>query len=960
MSVFLRMKLERGRSFMTYGKARDFRVEEEIRVFLQKLISINNPDEAINAVIKYIGEKYSGDRVYIFELQPIARVSNTYEYCAEGVVPQVHLLQNEPAETLLPWWEIFEAEKILIIHDLEDIREIHPHIYASLKIQDIRSLIAAPIRMNERVIGFIGVDNPRIGDVETYGSFLMLAGHFLSFALERRNLYNELNFQSSHDQLTGAYNRYEYRNIVSQRKNYKSVGVVYCDISGLKKTNDNMGHEEGDRLIIECYHTLKTIFAEHGIYRIGGDEFVVICMDSPKTEFESLLYELKVLNREIKNVMSIGSSWSEGDQCNLQWNILKAEEKMYEDKAHYYDQMNPISKLARENALQDPYRHFFDGASCDRLLSALMSKSSFDAEWFFRSVEMTDYYPYFGDLQANLFYIGDAMKEVFGFQNNVVSDLFGIWETRISNELDLEMFREDIQSIMSKKKNMHDLRYRVRDKDGNEILVHCKGIIKWNEDQTVPLLFSGVLSRQEQNLILDPITNFPGEYAAAIKLRELQQKQSAITIIGFSLNNFKEINEIKGRQLTDVFLSEIAGRLTKRFENRLLFYRLDGMRFAAFVLPGVDEKFEDLIRELRNTIRSIYYSNNIIVRVPCSFGVIFEDEQNLKPNDALVSITALLSAAKNSPEKDYIVNSSESIHLHKSRSHMIMELSKKVINGFEDFRIVIQPTIGTDDKKIFSAEVLLRWKYEGKDVSPDIIIPILENNRLILPVGRWVFEQAVRTCKRITTFLPEFQVSVNVSYYQIYDEDFLDFIQKTLEKYQLAGERIILEITETHYDEAPKKVYEFLKSCRRLGIHVAIDDFGNAYSSLAFLLKYPAEIVKLDRSLIHEMATSEGNINFMTSIVFACHQFGKKVCAEGVETKEKLLMVVGAGCDIVQGYFFYEPMELSEFYSILPTVKGKEICKGGELCEKEEGNEEKPEQKGEIRLKKREKILRGI
>ena len=406
--------------------------------------------------------------------------------------------------------------------------------------------------------------------------------------------------------------------------------------------------------------------------------------------------------------------------------------------------------------------------------------------------------------------------------------------------------------------------------------------------------------------------------------------------------------------------SEIAGRLTKRFENRLLFYRLDGMRFAAFVLPGVDEKFEDLIRELRNTIRSIYYSNNIIVRVPCSFGVIFEDEQNLKPNDALVSITALLSAAKNSPEKDYIVNSSESIHLHKSRSHMIMELSKKVINGFEDFRIVIQPTIGTDDKKIFSAEVLLRWKYEGKDVSPDIIIPILENNRLILPVGRWVFEQAVRTCKRITTFLPEFQVSVNVSYYQIYDEDFLDFIQKTLEKYQLAGERIILEITETHYDEAPKKVYEFLKSCRRLGIHVAIDDFGNAYSSLAFLLKYPAEIVKLDRSLIHEMATSEGNINFMTSIVFACHQFGKKVCAEGVETKEKLLMVVGAGCDIVQGYFFYEPMELSEFYSILPTVKGKEICKGGELCEKEEGNEEKPEQKGEIRLKKREKILRGI
>ncbi len=917
---------------MIVENTKAYKMEEEIRIFLQKLISINNPDEAINEVIKDLCEKYLADRVYIFETHPVALISNTYEYCAEGVSEQIHLLQNEPVETLKSWWDVFESERSLIIEEVEAIRETYPYIYSLLKVQDIHSLVAAPIRIDDEIIGFIGVDNPRIYDLEEYCSFLMLVGHFLSFALERRDLYRELSFQCAHDQLTGAYNRYAYRNTISEPKPHSSLGVVYCDITGLKKTNDNMGHEEGDRLIIECHNALQSVFRNHSIYRIGGDEFVVICLNCSEEEFEELIENLREVNRSLTSMMSIGSSWCGGGDCNLQWSILKAEELMYKDKANYYERINSISKFAREHSIQNSYRTLVDEASKDRILASFISKSNFDAEWFFRSVEMADYYPYFGDLQANLFYISDAMREVFGFQNNVVSDLFGVWESRISNEHDLELFREDIQNIMTQKKDTHDLRYRVKDRDGNEIWIHCKGVVKWNKDRTVPLFFSGGVSRQEQNFVLDPITNFPGEYAAAIRLRELQEKHNTITIIGFSLNNFKEINEIKGRQLTDVFLREIARVLTRRFDNRLLFYRLDGMRFAAFVLPNVNEKFEDLIREIRETITTAYHNNNVLVRVPCNFAVIFGDEQNLQANDALVSIAALLSTAKNSPEKDYIINSPESINLQKRRAHMIMDLSKNVINGFENFRIVIQPTISRDGK-MTSGEVLLRWKYRGKDISPGIVVPILESNRLILPVGRWVFEKAVRVCKRISTFLPDFKLSVNVSYYQVYDEDFFDFIKSTLEKYQLSGERIMIEMTETHYDDSPTMVSDFINNCQSIGMSVAIDDFGKAYSSLAFLLKYPAETVKLDRSLIREMSISNEHFSFMSSIVYACHQFGKRVCAEGVETEEDLMLVKEAGCDVIQGYYYFKPMELPDFYDLVINVKGKKVAKGGELID---------------------------
>ena len=125
-------------------------------------------------------------------------------------------------------------------------------------------------------------------------------------------------------------------------------------------------------------------------------------------------------------------------------------------------------------------------------------------------------------------------------------------------------------------------------------------------------------------------------------------------------------------------------------------------------------------------------------------------------------------------------------------------------------------------------------------------------------------------------------------------------------------------MTETHYDEAPAKVRQFVENCRELGIRVAIDDFGDGYASLAFLIKYPAAVVKLDRSLINEMAASDDNINFIASIVYACHRFGKKVCAEGVETEEEFSVIKASGCDLIQGYYFYRPLELKNFYELLP------------------------------------------
>ena len=736
---------------------------------LRRMAEGNDPDQAIQDLLAFLGEKCLGQRIYIFEKGENLTVSNAYEWCAPNVIAQKKLRPSESLEMIRRWWDRLERDQAVIINNVEDIKESDPQLYAALKSQDIEAWAAVSVRVKGEVTGFIGVDNPDVDKIPALARLLSGISCLVAQGLERRNL------------------------------------------------NALAGYSSGQR-------------------------------------------------------------------------------------------RPTVSGRSPEPA---------DGQE-DEALAQYLQNNYFDPILFFKALSLPDYYPYIGDLQSNLFYVSDEMRDVFGFSDNIVPDLVGEWASRIADPKDAELFREDMEQLLRGEKDVHDLYYRIRDKKGDDVWVHCHGLIKWDQDRTKPLFFSGGVAHQKKNFTVDAVTNLPKEYVALQKIRELQNQQIGLTVIGFTLNNFSEINELRGRHAADLFLGKIAKTLTKEFDNKLMFYRLDGMRFLAVVLPEGAESAEELIRQIRQTISDVYYGSNIMVQSPCSFALINENGDDTLPQDILVNIVALLTQAKNIPEKEYLTYSPQDVYSQKIKAQMMMELNKNVLDGFKNFRIAVQPVVSTKDMKVISGEVLLRWRYEGKDVSPTIFVPMLEDSRLILKVGQWVLEQAIRTCSRVLTYLPDFYLAVNASYYQIVDPEFLPFVETVLEKYHFSGRHLVLEMTETHYDEAPAKVRQFVENCRQLGIRVAIDDFGDGYASLAFLIKYPAAIVKLDRSLINEITGSEDNINFIASIVYACHRFGKKVCAEGVETKEELTLLKDSGCDLIQGYYFYRPLELNSFYELLP------------------------------------------
>lgn len=552
-------------------------------------------------------------------------------------------------------------------------------------------------------------------------------------------------------------------------------------------------------------------------------------------------------------------------------------------------------------------------------LKKYLEGSFFDVNTLINSIanECGNNYVYFGDLQTNIFYISDNMRKKFGFESNIVQDLLDRWGERIFNANELEMFKNDMLDIMSRKKGIHDLRYRVVDADGNKFWIRCQGRFLWDEKKTRPLFFSGVITSHENDFIVDPTTRFPREAFALEKLSVYVERGQNIRIIGFSINHFSEINEIYGKEKGDSLLLDISNRLDEAFSKELSFYRLDGLRFAAIISPSCTTKEEELISKIKNVILVCYKEHKIVDDMQCAFSYLSLLPDEMSVQDMISNTIFLINIAKGSPDPDFVAHSVEDLNEQKQYAKILFELRKDIKNNFENFRLVIQPVVIAETHKIKGGEVLLRWKYEGRDISPAVFVPILEKAKLINNVGKWVFENTVKMTKEFLKINDKLQISSNVSYIQILGDDFISYVKETIEKNAINPSSLILELTETNFDNYPQKLAEFFELCTKLGIRVALDDFGSGYSSIGLLMKYPTNIVKLDKSLIDAIIDSKDNEKFIISIVNACHIFGKQVCAEGVETKETLDTITEAGCDIIQGFYFSKPLEIEDYVEML-------------------------------------------
>ncbi len=307
-------------------------INEGLRIALAE----STPEESIQVLLEYLGKALKSERVYIFEKKKNDTFDNTYEWCAGGVAPQKENLQDVPYEAVAIWHESFLKNQNVIIKDVELIKDTDPAAYEYLVPQEIRSLVASPLIDKGEIVGFYGVDNPPAKFLEHISTMFWILGHFMGSLLKRRNLVKKLESLSYYDQLTGVGNRHAMNRDFETIEKKTEIGMLYCDVMGLKLVNDTEGHKAGDELLIRACECLKKHFEEEELFRIGGDEFIVLYKGKSRESFSekiALVREEMVKNQA---VMALGDVWDMVDKTGMDALLARADEKMYEEKRAYY------------------------------------------------------------------------------------------------------------------------------------------------------------------------------------------------------------------------------------------------------------------------------------------------------------------------------------------------------------------------------------------------------------------------------------------------------------------------------------------------------------------------------------------------------------------------------------------------------------------------------------------------
>lgn len=303
---------------------------------LSYALSEQDPEKSIEIIIEYFGKALQGERAYIFE-QFDDYCKNTYEWVAAGIVPQKDNLQQLTHTDVEMWYEQFKKNRLVIIVRLEDIKLKDPNMYAVLEPQGIHSLVVAPLINQNKIIGFFGIDNPPKKLIKYIYNVLNLLSKFIVSLITRRDLVRQLEKLSYYDQLTGAKNRHALMYFMQHYDKNSSIGIIYADIMGLKLANDTHGHLAGDQLLNNAYQLLIFYFGKEFVFRVGGDEFLVMSLGQTKEYFDSNVQKLQN-DMENKNVyLALGVVWRDKFEHNeLDTLIVEADQLMYKEKRNMY------------------------------------------------------------------------------------------------------------------------------------------------------------------------------------------------------------------------------------------------------------------------------------------------------------------------------------------------------------------------------------------------------------------------------------------------------------------------------------------------------------------------------------------------------------------------------------------------------------------------------------------------
>jgi diguanylate cyclase (GGDEF)-like protein len=463
-------------------------------------------------------------------------------------------------------------------------------------------------------------------------------------------------------------------------------------------------------------------------------------------------------------------------------------------------------------------------------------------------------------------------------------------------------------------------------------MVGLDGVTRWVLDQMWPR----EIGEDGSRIIDGVVTDISSRKSAEIGMRRLAHSDSltglsnrlhlservdaaidnltpdspGIALVLLDLDGFKAVNDSFGHVIGDELLVMVARRLRGALRPTDVAARLGGDEFA-LLLDGVDhEQALSVAGRVLAAVAAPFALSRGAVSVSASIGLVHTSDTR-GGIDLMRDADVAMYRAK-SDGKNRIVTFEPAMQMRVARRlRQETELRHSVENG--DFVLYYQPLVRLDTREIVGAEALIRWDHPERNLLPPAeFIDVAEDTGLIVQLGRWVVEQAVRDAAHLQAAAGRrISVSANLSPRQLHDPDLVAIVAATLHDAGLPADSLAIEITENLLMQDAELARSRIAALRSMGVRIAVDDFGTGYSSLAYLNRYPVDILKIDRSFVDPVTETAKAAALARTIIDLAAAFEIDTVAEGIETEEQATTLRALGCRLGQGYLFAKPMPVA-------------------------------------------------
>jgi diguanylate cyclase (GGDEF)-like protein/PAS domain S-box-containing protein len=443
------------------------------------------------------------------------------------------------------------------------------------------------------------------------------------------------------------------------------------------------------------------------------------------------------------------------------------------------------------------------------------------------------------------------------------------------------------------------------------------GIVLNTRDITERKQFEAELERQAFH---DSITNLANRALFRDRVLHAIERQARdqrpISVLFMDLDDFKTINDSLGHAAGDRLLAEVGERLKGALRTADTAARLGGDEFAILLEDGGDGvQAADVAERIMQMLQAPFLLEGKEVFVRASVGIAVADGTAGTGEDAaeelLRNADVAMYMAKERGKGRYQMFEPEMHDTALRRLELKADLQRAVEHG--EFVLHYQPVIELETGRINGVEALIRWVHPERGmVQPLEFIPLAEETGLIVPIGRWVLEQATRYAVELQERFPmdpPFHMAVNLSARQLARPEIVDEVRELLDETGLPPSTLVLEITESMVMQDMELAIERLKQLKELGVLLAIDDFGTGYSSLNYVRRFPVDILKVDKSFIDEVSEGGESSALTAAVIELAGILNLTPVAEGIERPDQLERLMELKCDLGQGYLFARPLE---------------------------------------------------